>query len=78
MILHYNYNMHTYLRFAKHLCLNYTSGQQHALYRGFMFVAQCQGTSFTPGYCAHIPGNHARQLIVKSDYEDSSPLPVTG
>ena len=23
-------------------------------------------------------GNHARQLIVKSDYENSSPLPVTG
>jgi hypothetical protein len=31
MILDYDYEMHTYLRYAKHLCTYYASGQQHAL-----------------------------------------------
>ena len=31
MILDYDYKMHTYLRYAKHLRMYNSSGQQHAL-----------------------------------------------
>jgi len=31
MILDYGYKMHTYPRYAQHLCMYYSSGQQHPL-----------------------------------------------
>ena len=31
MILDYDYRMHKYPSYAKHLCMYYSSGQQHAL-----------------------------------------------
>jgi hypothetical protein len=49
MILDYGYKMHTYMSYAKHLCMYQSSGQQHALQWEFRLIARSEGALFTPG-----------------------------